>query len=203
MQRSKQTQQRRDYVKKGVSAEENRRRREENSAEIRKQKKDDVLQKRRFMGDLATTSQASSETDKGIFQKKIILIVVAPVSVTPNGSTTVTYDPAFLEKLNSNDINAQLEGTVHFRKLLSIERNPPIDLVIRLGVVPRLLAFLAKVPHPKLKFEAAWALTNVASGTSQQTEHLIQHGGIPVFVQLLSSTDDELREQVNSSLFIY
>jgi hypothetical protein len=51
----------------------------------------------------------------------------------------------------SDDKNIQFEGTTHFRKLLSIERSPPINEVIQSGVVPRFIEFLARDDFPQLQ----------------------------------------------------
>jgi importin subunit alpha-6/7 len=45
------------------------------------------------------------------------------------------------------------------------------------------------------QFESAWALTNVASGTSEQTQLIINNNAVPPLVNLLSSPSPEVREQ--------
>ncbi|AES92530.2 putative importin subunit alpha [Medicago truncatula] len=94
----------------------------------------------------------------------------------------------------SDDNSQQLEATTEFRKRLSVDK-PPIDDVIQSGVVPRFVQFLDKGDFPQLQLEAAWALTNIAAGTSENTKVVVDHGAVPMFVKLLSSPCDDVRGQ--------
>merc|ERR1719187_757010 len=97
--------------------------------------------------------------------------------------------------IQSSDPHKQLQATQSARKILSRERNPPIDVMINLGILPRLVEFLAHADAPALQFEAAWALTNIASGNSDQTKAVVNSGAVPHFVKLLRSPDQNVCEQ--------
>lgn len=46
-----------------------------------------------------------------------------------------------------------------------------------------------------MQFEAAWVLTNIASGTSAQTQTVIKYGAIQKLVRLLKSESPNVAEQ--------
>ena len=161
---------------KTLDKDEARRNREETTICLRKEKRAEQLDKKRNMSGSTAVSSHS----------------------LPNvGSQAwLEANPAQLvEGVNSDDPNHQLPAVTQFRKLLSIERSPPIAEVIAAGVVPRFVQFLQCADNPMLQFEAAWALTNIASGTSEHTRMVIANGAVPIFVQLLMSPNDDVREQ--------
>lgn len=174
------TEVRRNRYKVAVDADEGRRRREDNMVEIRKSKREESLQKKRREGLQAAQQQQfapSTAPALSAVEKKLESL------------------PSMISGVWSDDKNLQLEATTQFRKLLSIERSPPIEEVIQAGVVPRFVEFLMREDYPQLQFEAAWALTNIASGTSENTKVVIDHGAVPIFVRLLASPSDDVREQ--------
>ena len=74
-------------------------------------------------------------------------------------------DPAIMARLQElpkivagvmgTDEKMHLEATTQFRKLLSIERNPPIQAVIDTGVVPRFVQFIERDHNPPLQVRCA------------------------------------------------
>ena len=165
-------------VKKTIDQDEARRKREDQMVSIRKDKREASLQKRRNFG--ASTSVDSSQ-------------VVGGACAT--AAARLESLSQMVQGVWTEDPKMQLEATTQFRKLLSIEKGPPIDKVIDSGVVPRFVQFLQKGDYPQLQFEAAWALTNIASGTSDHTKVVIDHGAVPIFVALLQSPSDDVREK--------
>ena len=84
------------------------------------------------------------------------------------------------------------QGIIGIRKILSVDKNAPIQLVIDANLVPKMIQFMKQIKFPRLQMEATWALTNIASGTSHQCQSIIDKGGIPLFVGLLSSPNPSI-----------
>ncbi|CAG9815246.1 unnamed protein product [Phaedon cochleariae] len=165
----------RSFKNKGKDSEEMRRRRIGQAVELRKARKEDQLLKRR---NISTAEEPTSPLQENNS--------TSPIAMT---AEEIMYG------MMNGDESVQFQATLACRKILSRERNPPIDHMIRLGVVPRCVEFLGKMHNPALQFEACWALTNIASGTSEQTAAVVQEGAIPRLLQLLASSRVDVAEQ--------
>ena len=194
--RPSRAEQRRKSSKKTIDADEARKKREEVSIEIRKSKREENLQKRRqFRQQMDGTG---GQGGQNVAQPTLANQDMANSSSTTQANSIaqkLEMLPQMVQGVWSGVSEHQLEATVWFRKLLSIERNPPIAEVIEAGVVGKFVEFLQRNDIPQLQFEAAWALTNIASGTSEHTKVVIQNGAVPIFVHLLSSPSEDVREQ--------
>ena len=169
----------RGSAKKNGGAAKGRASREKLTLSIRKEKREGGLAKRRMEAwgekkeEDETTAPCSSEVSK------------KPLSVSDF--------PSMMDGLRSNNLAVQIMNLKGFRRLLSAESNPPVQECIDCGAIPLFIDFLKCENSHDLQFEAAWALTNIAS--TNMTRVIVDMGAIPHLVALLDSTSPDVREQ--------
>ncbi|XP_060808977.1 importin subunit alpha-1 [Amyelois transitella] len=146
------------YKNVGHGTTDLRRKRAEVSVALRKQARDDQLLKRRAL------SPESHE------------VKVEEVELLPE---------AIVQGLKSADISTKTVSARAARRMLSREQNPPISMMVAAGVIKPLVDALDRDDCADLQFEAAWALTNIASGTHEHTLAVIDGGAIPKLVSML------------------
>ncbi|KAI9216160.1 armadillo-type protein [Blastocladiella britannica] len=174
------------YKNRGALKEDDlRRKRGEHQVELRKQKREETLSKRRNLTRLSTDVDDDLDDLLDDPNSEADYLHGQPLALRLQQYTSAVY---------SDDADSQLKGVEAFRKILSKEINPPIDDVINCGVVRRFVEFLGSA-NSKLQFEAAWALTNIASGESSACNAVIDAGAVPAFMTLLSSPHPEVLDQ--------
>lgn len=173
-----------NFKNKGrFQSDELRRRREIHQVDIRKQKKEEALSKRRVLQNESIELEDEYDHKSQTNEETLFYIKLQQEL------------PKMIEMILSSDFDSQLNAIVKFRQILSREHNPPIDLVIQSGVINRLVEFMKDTYPEILQLEAAWALTNIASGNSEQTSVVVESNAVLLFVQLLYSPSLEVKEQ--------
>lgn len=157
-----------------LNIQESRLRRHEVAVEIRKLSREKQLQKRRNI--LFTSDDEMVEE-------------------TPNNMINEQSLDEIFAAMRSDEADHQFQGLQLARKILSRDEHPPIDLLIGHGIVPICVNFIQDKRNQMLQFEAAWALTNIASGNTEQTRVVINHNAVPHFVEMVGSSSMNVAEQ--------
>lgn len=173
----------RTSVKKGIDAEQGRRRRDDTRIQLRKNKREQGLQKRRATAasNKGEETIAQSQDSNNVVDKKLLPLPKRIQSI--------------METLQRQGITEEevLEAVRGLRKILSVEKNVPVTEVIDSGALPILVTLLGAGIPDKIQFESAWALTNVAS--TDRTSSIVECGALPPLIELLLSSNADLREQ--------
>uniref|UniRef100_A0A7S4QYI7 Importin subunit alpha n=1 Tax=Ditylum brightwellii TaxID=49249 RepID=A0A7S4QYI7_9STRA len=178
--------------KKGIDSTESRRRRDDTRLTLRKNKREEGLAKRRAMGAATVGAIPSNSTEQLISAENDSTPVVG---VSGKKVFTVADIPSLLPVLTNqaSDNDSLLEAVKGFRRMLSVETNPPVKEVLDCGAMTYFIKLLERTDFEMIQFEAAWALTNIAS--TEHTATVADAGAIPSLVQLLRSPNADVREQ--------
>jgi len=150
-----------------------RNKREEEQVELRRQRTEELLNKKRISSKEAPSTN-TFEATKGL--------------------------------LFSEGLEDIYSGAYDCRAKLSIDVNPPIQDIISSGIVPRFVELLdkdfyakygesASALSAKCRLEAAWVITNIASGNSEQTQYVVNVGAVPLLVKMIVEDDEGILDQ--------
>lgn len=103
--------------------------------------------------------------------------------------------PESIQKIFSSNVSDNISGAHYIRKRLGLDFSPPIQELIDSGAIPVLISFIRRFDCPDLQYEAAWALSNIASGEQQHTKIIVERGAVPLIIDLLSSPHNYIKEQ--------
>ena len=89
----------------------------------------------------------------------------------------------------------QKKKSFFFSFLACKESRPPIQQCVDAGIIPRLVELLHYHEHPEMQYEACWTLTNIASGSTEQTAAVVDACAVQALIPLMTSADLDVRGQ--------
>jgi hypothetical protein len=159
----------------GLDAEDLKRKKDDKDVELRRQKRHDTLSRRRNITDIDQDWIKVNEVYKAHYSLADL--------------------PEILAGANSDKDELRLFAAQGLRKMLSLTEGPPIQQVIDTGVITKLIEGIQRFDFSQLQYESAWAITNIASGTSLHTQTIIEKGAVPLLINLLNSSNETVKDQ--------
>jgi importin subunit alpha-6/7 len=172
-----------------MNGTEGRKHREETSIQIRKARKEELLRKRRMA---IVSTEAGSQTnnnDNATFstQSELELEIQDSVSIFQKWITS-SKDAA------TTDEEELCNAVKKIRRMLSVDKNPPVKEIIDSGALFFLTELLCIQNNANILFETTWALTNIAS-TSYTHRVIEQLNLVDRLVPLIIHDSPAVREQ--------
>ncbi|KAG9327560.1 hypothetical protein KVV02_003805 [Mortierella alpina] len=146
-----------------------------------------ALQKQKASSNAQRETNNNQDDEEDLIEqlnRKLSNVTLNPPSSIPdemNMSDISTMLPTFAQPLYnllaSGVYEQQLLAMVRIRKYLSLQDVlPRIDNVLALDAIHFFISFLNMSDCPDLQYETAWVVTNIAAGSTAQTEKLVEAG---------------------------
>eukprot|EP01017_Pseudomicrothorax_dubius_P048810 TRINITY_DN895_c0_g2_i3.p1 TRINITY_DN895_c0_g2~~TRINITY_DN895_c0_g2_i3.p1 ORF type:complete len:504 (+),score=139.48 TRINITY_DN895_c0_g2_i3:61-1512(+) len=181
--------------KSGVENISIRKKRDEFTTEIRRQKREEEISKIRNITDQGEKLPSIHNSLKS----KAPTVEEEQMNSHIDACLKRKYEeaevPILIKAALSDNFAEQFFGIVGLRKILAQQSDSPIQEIIDANLIPRLLEYMQDDSKPHLQLEAAWVLTNIASGTTIQTQTMVDKGAIPLFIRLFGHKHLKIAEQ--------
>jgi len=141
-------------------------RRRQQALTVGKDRRESVVRAKR----LRRADPAEHGNDSGIQLGAVGIDDDAAYKILEEKTVTAVHN---LKNLGKGTPAKKIEALQSLRQLLSCTAFPPVHVAVQAGVVPLLVDCLAFGASDDQLFEAAWCLTNIASGDPEQTRAVV------------------------------
>ena len=104
--------------------------------------------------------------------------------------------PKLVVQLRDQTVNLNKKTIIirRLRKVLSTESPPIKEVIETAGCLQSLVECLRDDRNTEMQFESAWALTNIASGSSEETEAVVMSGALTCFCNIIMEAKDYIEQ---------
>lgn len=181
---------------------------------IRRNDRKDIIRNKRFKNVLRITGQAKDNQTNSIHpatgpasagefpqglshlaKVKDAQRILKLLEDSKSAVSDVNHLSKYFSLLRNGERFQKHQAIIYIRMLLSNKEKLPIQEIIDLNGLLPLVELAKSTGELHLRLEATWCLANLVSGTTQQTEALINKDVIGVFEDILDDEYDQIVEQ--------
>lgn len=190
-----------EFKNMGKTMEHVRNKRREYQVSLRKDRREKDLEKKRHMDEDEGAGAAGGE-DMGeipdlMVGGKTLMERLTEAESNGTGVNFYEFNIADLAQMIMNDEDPAMQygALVHLRRRLTRTAKPPVAETLTVpGLLGKIVQLLTWESH-EYQYEAAWILTNISSGTEDQTAAVAEAGAAPYLAQLMYSPHANVKEQ--------
>jgi len=180
---------------RGFNLDEAKRKRDQGHVELRKKKRlEHVAKKRALAGRVAETGTEESgevRVDRECLGRELL----ERCEVLGREGCGEEKLRVLVGLVEGGDLNLQAKALEALKKILSVDQNPPLQVLSSLNIAPSLRNLLLSSDEAILQ-EATWIVLNLAAGPTEIVSSLVAAGCLPALIPLISHPNDDIASLV-------
>lgn len=176
---------------RGLNLDEIKRKRDQSQVELRKKKRLEHTSKKRALAGKVPQVGGEEGEEVRVNRECLAEELLERYEVLGREGCGVEKLRVLVEVVEGGDLNLQVKALEAIKKVLSVDHNPPLQLLFSLNIAPSLAQLLLS-PSEAILHEVIWIVVNLAAGPTEVTAGLVAAGCLPPLVALISHNNDDI-----------
>lgn len=176
---------------RGFNLDEAKRKRDQSHVELRKKKRLEHVSKKRALAGRVAQAEAEESGEIRVDRESLAPELLEMYEVLGREGCGLEKLRVLVGLVEGGDLNLQGKALETLKKILSVDHNPPLQVLFSLNIVPSLRNLLLSQDEAILQ-ETTWIVLNLAAGPTDIVAGLVSAGCVPVLIPLISHSNYDI-----------